>query len=71
MQIKIEFNKEELESHMKENGWKIYNLSYFWGVSTKVVKKMFEDDIIFDSKFVSKITMIEYDLVVFENKEKE
>lgn len=71
MQIKIEFNKEELENHMKKNGWKIYNLAHFWGLSTKVVKKMFEDDIIFDSKFVSKITMIDYDLVVFENKEKE
>ena len=59
MKILIIFNKNEIINSMTENNWNIANLSYFWGISIKNTRKIFKDEIIIDSKFISKIVYFE------------
>lgn len=68
MNIKIVFNKKEIKKCMAENKWSLPQLSYFWGINMKKMRQILDDTLYIDSKYISKIVISDYDLIIFNSE---
>ncbi len=69
MKIKIIFCREKIKSLMDEKHWILPQLAFNWGISVKKARQIFDDAIYIESDFVSKISIIDSEAVIFDGKD--